>query len=134
MGTLKDFFKADRFACVAGVELLEVTSGYAKAKMLVTPDHLNGGGVCQGGALFTLADLAFAAVANSHKQLTLSISSTISFLRPVSSGYVYAEATEVHNHHRIPYIEVKLTDEQQRLIAVFTSVGYRKDVTLPVED
>ena len=64
--TLKDFFKKDRFAALAGVELLEVRQGYAKARMLVTPEHLNGGGVCQGGALFTLADLACAAAFNSH--------------------------------------------------------------------
>ena len=78
----KEFFKADRFATQAGVELLEVKPGYAKARMLVTPEHLNAGGVCQGGALFTLADLAFAAVANSHKLLTLSISAKVNKAPP----------------------------------------------------
>lgn len=67
MATLIDFLKNDHFAVRSGVELLEIKPGYAKARMLVTPEHLNGGGVCQGGALFTLADLAFAAAANSHK-------------------------------------------------------------------
>ena len=75
--TLKDFFKGDRFAALAGVELLEVGEGRARARMLVTHDHLNGGGWCQGGALFTLADLAFAAAVNSHLQLTVSTSSNI---------------------------------------------------------
>ena len=128
----KKFFKADRFATQAGVELLEVKPGYAKARMLVTPEHLNAGGVCQGGALFTLADLAFAAVANSHKLLTLSISANITFLRSVKQGYVYAEAQEVFNHHRIPFIEVRLTDESGELVAIMTSSGYRKDVELPI--
>ena len=128
----KEFFKADRFATQAGVELLEVKPGYAKARMLVTSEHLNAGGVCQGGALFTLADLAFAAVANSHKLLTLSISANITFLRSVKQGYVYAEAQEVFNHHRIPFIEVRLTDESGELVAIMTSSGYRKDVELPI--
>lgn len=66
MGTLKEMLSADRFAAEAGVELLEISPGYAKARMKVTEKHLNAGGVCQGGALFTLADLAFAAVANSR--------------------------------------------------------------------
>ena len=127
-----EFFKADRFATQAGVELLEVKPGYAKARMLVTPEHLNAGGVCQGGALFTLADLAFAAVANSHKLLTLSISANITFLRSVKQGYVYAEAQEVFNHHRIPFIEVRLTDESGESVAIMTSSGYRKDVELPI--
>lgn len=72
MTTLKEFLKTDRFATCTGVELLEIKPGYARARMEVTDRHLNGGGVCQGGALFTLADLAFAAVANSRKKLTLS--------------------------------------------------------------
>ena len=95
MATLKEFLKADRFATCAGVELLEIKPGYARACMEVTDRHLNGGGVCQGGALFTLADLAFAAVANSRKKLTLSVNANITFLRPAKLGYVYAEAVEV---------------------------------------
>ena len=77
MKTLKDMLSHDRFAAETGVELLEVREGYAKARMLVTDKHLNGGGVCQGGALFTLADLAFAAVANSRNLLTLSLNANI---------------------------------------------------------
>lgn len=81
MKTLKELLAKDHFAANAGVELLEVSPGYARARMLVTVKHLNAGGVCQGGALFTLADLAFAAVANSHLKLTLSLNANITFLR-----------------------------------------------------
>ena len=124
--TLKEFFKRDRFAVMTGIELLEVGEGHAKARMLVTENHLNGGDVCQGGALFTLADLAFAAAVNSHLVLTVSTSSNITFFRPVASGYVYAEATEIVDHRRMPFAEVRLTDEQGKLVAIFTSSGYRK--------
>ena len=126
MEKYKEFFKTDRFAANAGVELLEVKPGFAKARMLINSEHLNAGGVCQGGALFTLADLAFAAAANSHDQLTLSINANITFLRSAKEGYVYAEATEVFNHHRIPFIEVRITDEMGELIGMMTSSGYRK--------
>ena len=37
MEQFKEFFKADRFAANAGVELLEVNPGAARARMLVTP-------------------------------------------------------------------------------------------------
>ena len=130
MEQFKEFFKADRFAANAGVELLDVNPGAARARMLVTPEHLNAGGVCQGGALFTLADLAFAAVANSHHQLTLSVTANMTFLQSVKQGYVYADAVEIFNHHRIPFIEVRLTDEAGSLIAVMTSSGYRKNVEI----
>ncbi len=125
--TLKEFFKGDRFAVLAGCELLEIREGYARAKMTVEEHHLNGGNFCQGGAIFTLADLAFAAAVNSHLVLTVSTSSNISFFRSVPLGAtVYAEARELVNHHRMPFAEVRVTDEQQRLVAIFTSSGYRK--------
>ena len=124
--TLFEFFKNDRFASMAGVELMEISEGYAKARMLITPEHLNGGGVCQGGALFTLADLAFAAAVNIHLVLTFSTTSTITIFRSVVEGYVFAEANEIVNHPRLPYAEVKITDEKGQLIAIFTSSGYRK--------
>lgn len=125
--TLKEFFKGDRFAVLAGCELLEIREGYARAKMTVEEHHLNGGNFCQGGAIFTLADLAFAAAVNSHLVLTVSTSSNISFFRSVPLGAtVYAEARELVDHHRMPYAEVRVTDEQQRLVAIFTSSGYRK--------
>lgn len=132
--TLKEFFKNDRFSTLAGVKLLEVRQGYARASMVVTPQHLNGGGVCQGGALFTLADLACAAAMNSHLVLTLGTSANITFVGNVSQGTVYAEARELVDHPKMPYCEVRLTDEGGRLLAVFTSSGYRKkDVHIDAE-
>ncbi len=133
MPSLKEFFKGDKFALNAGVELTESGPDYVKARMLVTPEHLNAGGVCQGGALFTLADLAFAALANSKKKLTLSVSANITFLKPGKLGYVYAEAREVGGGFRVPFIEVRITDGEGELLAVMTSSGYRKDVDLPIE-
>lgn len=123
---MKDFLKNDRFAALAGVELLEAEKGYAKARMLLTPDHMNAVGVCQGGAIFTLADLVFAAVANNGVPPTLSVSANITYIRSAKEGYVYAEGREVVNHHRLPFIEVTVTDEAGEVLAMVTSTGYRK--------
>ena len=131
--TIQDFLQGDKFALLAGVDLLEVGNGYAKARMEVKPEHLNGGGVCQGGALFTLADLAFAAATNSPPRLTFSIDSSIHFFRSVSEGMLYAEAHEVFNHKRLANCEVRITTEAGALIATFNGTGYRKDTALPFE-
>ncbi len=133
MATLKEFFKADRFAAGVGVELLETSPELVRARMLVTAEHLNAGGVCQGGALFTLADLACAAVANAKGRLALSVSANITYLRPARLGYVYAEAREAGGGFRVPFIEVRLTDEEGELLALMTSSCYRKDEELPID-
>ena len=129
--TINEFLQGDKFALLAGVELMETGNGYAKARMEIRADHLNGGGVCQGGAIFTLADLAFAAATNSHARLTLSISSTINFFKAESSGYLYAEAKEIFSHNRLANCEVRITNDKQELIAQFNGTGYRKDTELP---
>ena len=61
--TPQEFFKMDLFAENAGIVLLEVREGYSKAKLEIKPEHLNAGARTQGGAIFTLADLALAAAA-----------------------------------------------------------------------
>ena len=126
--TLKDLLnRNDRFAAVNGIQLTEIREGYACAQMIVTHDHLNGGNVCQGGALFTLADLAFAAVTNSHGLLTFGIQSSITFVQSAFEGdTLIAEATETVNHHKIPYCEVKIYNQHRQLVAVFTGMAYRK--------
>lgn len=121
----------DCYAANAGAELKEVRDGYARAEMTVTDAHLNAGGVCQGGALFTLADLALAAVMNSRGMLTFSVESNISFLKSAFSGDVLiAEAVEIQNHHKLPYCEVKIFNQHGELICVLTGIGYRKNRSL----
>ncbi|MDR2473612.1 MAG: PaaI family thioesterase [Tannerella sp.] len=131
--TVKDFFRNDRFAVGADIELLEVGNGTARARMRIQDKHLNGGGVCQGGAIFTLADLAFAAAVNSHARLVLGISSNIQFYRAESSGYLYADARETYKGGKLSGIEVSVTNEAGDLVASFNGMGYNKGTELPFE-
>ena len=132
--TLKDFLSQnDRFAANNGCILKEVREGYACAELTVTEHHLNAGGVCQGGAFFTLADIALAAVMNSRGELTFGIENNIVFLHSAKSGdTLTAEAVEVFNHHKIPYVDVRITNQQGNLCCVVTGMAYRKNASLPV--
>lgn len=133
--TLKDFLtQNDRFAANAGCILKEVREGYARAELFVTPEHLNAGGVCQGGAYFTLADIALAAVMNSRGALTFGIENNIVYLKSAKAGdTLIAEAVEVYNHHKIPYVDVRITNQRGELLCVVTGMAYRKEANLPVE-
>jgi len=133
--TLKDFLSQnDHFAADNGCILKEVREGYARAELTVTEHHLNAGGVCQGGAFFTLADIALAAVMNSRGALTFGIENNIVFLHSAKSGdTLTAEAVEVFNHHKIPYVDVRITNQQGELCCVVTGMAYRKNASLPID-
>ena len=123
--------KNDRFAANAGCRIMEVDNQHAVAEMTVTSQHLNGGNVCQGGALFTLADLAIAALMNCQGQLTFGISNSIMFVSSAHEGDILrAEAVNVCNHHKIPSVEVRVTNQEGQLICHVTGMGYRKNVAI----
>ena len=135
MKTLLELFnETDRFAAVSGCRLVEVRQGYARAEMTVGESHLNGGGVCQGGALFTLADLAIAAVMNSHGLLTLGIQNSIHFFKSGMLGDVItAEATEVYDHHKLPFCEVKIYNQHHELLCTADGAACRKSAKVEFE-
>lgn len=130
--TPQEFFKNDRFADKVGIELMEVKEGYSKARLVITEEHLNAGHRTQGGALFTLADLALAAAANSHRTLALSLSSNITFLRGSGPGdTLYAEARERYIGRTTGYYQIDITNQKGDLIATFESSVFRKSDVLP---
>ena len=124
--------QTDYFAANAGCKITKVDNEHAVAEMTVTSAHLNGGHVCQGGALFTLADLAIAALMNQHGELTFGISNNIMFVSSAKEGdQLKAEATYVADHHKIPSVEVNVTNQDNKLICHVTGMGYRKTAPLP---
>jgi acyl-CoA thioesterase len=127
MEVVKKFFKNDRFADHVGIELLEVSKGRAKAKMEIKEHHLNGVNIAHGGAIFSLADLAFAVASNSHRTVALSINVSISYLKAsVAGDTLIAEANEVSLNPKLATYEVRVTDKANDLIAIFLGTVYRK--------
>jgi acyl-CoA thioesterase len=124
--TLKDYLnEGDRFAAGSGARLIEIAPGSAVAVLEVTSEHLNAGGVCQGGAIFTLADLVFAALVNQGENLTFAINSTIYYHVSAREGdTLRAEGRLSCAHHRLPTAEVEVTNQDGVRIATFTGQAY----------
>lgn len=126
MTLLEKLNQADHFANSIGAQLVEVREGYARAELTVEDRHLNGAGVCQGGVMFTLADLAFAAVANSHGILSVGVQNSISYIKSAQLGdRLSAECFEQVNHHKLPYCDVRITNQQGEVLACVTGLAYR---------
>ena len=123
---MRRLMQQDRFATEAGIRLLEVSEGYARASMEITPHHFNGVGTVQGGAIFTLADFAFAAAVNSHGTVAVAINVSISFIKAATSGTLSAEAREIAANPKLASCTVHVTDAEGALVAVFQGMAYRK--------
>ena len=130
MENIKEFFKNDNFAAMSGIELLEVSPGYAKAVMNIEEKHLNALKTVQGGALFTLADLAFAAASNAYGNVAVAINANISFVKAATGKTLTAEAKETSINSKISTYTVNITDDKGDLVAIFQGMGYRKKISL----
>jgi acyl-CoA thioesterase len=129
---IKKFFKNDWFAEHVGIELLEVSKGYAKAKLEIRNEHLNSVGTVHGGAIFALADLVFAVASNSHGTIAMGINVSISYLKAVREGTIFAEAKEISRNPKLASYTVTVSDQSGDTIAIFQGMVYRKKDKLPV--
>lgn len=118
--------KNDKFADLVGIELLELGEGYAEVRMEITENHLNGENIPHGGALFTLADYAFAAASNYTSPVTLAINASISFFKAPKGKVLTARAREVTTQNKLCGYEVEILDENNELVAKFSGTGYIK--------
>lgn len=125
------YFEQDHFAASSGVRILELGPGFARAALTVEDRHLNSVGTVQGGATFTLADLAFAMACNSGGRVAVALNTNLSFVKAVRTGVLYAEATEVARSRRISTCTVRVTDDEGHLTALFQGTAFIKDEPFP---
>lgn len=123
--------EADRFASTSGVELVDADQHYAVCRLPIKENHLNAAGAVQGGAIFTLADTAFAMATNNQGKLTVSISSNISYIKGTKGDTLFATAKMVSSSKRICNYEITVTDNLDELIATMTVTGYLTEVRHP---
>ena len=124
---VRRLMRRDRWAAVAGARLVEVREGYARVRMRLRPDHLNGVDVVQGGAVFTLADFAFAVASNSHGTVAVALDVSITFARAARTGVLTAEAREESVSRRVSVCSVRVTDAKGEVVALFRGTAFRKD-------
>jgi len=98
--------------------------------MEIKNHHLNSIKTVHGGAVFALADLVFAVASNSHGTIAMGINVSISYLKAVKEGVIFAEAKEVSINPKLATYNVNVTDGSNDLLAVFQGMVYRKKDSL----
>lgn len=124
---MRAFFAADHFAMEqCGITVDAVDENGACCSMPITEKHLNAGNVAQGGAIFTLCDLCFAAAANAGGVHTVSQSADIHYLRPGTGDRLYAQAQCISAGRTTCLYRVEVKDEKSKLVAYASISGFRK--------
>lgn len=132
---MQDFFNTrDQLARHLGIKVLHAEQGRAQAQMEIRPEHKNGLDIVHGGAIFTLADLAFAAASNSRGRAAVAINANISYLKAAQSGVLLAEAQEVSLGSKLASYTVHVYDQQDQVCAVFQGMVYRKQAALAEQE
>ncbi len=120
-------YQRDRLFSFLGAEIGKMGFGFAEVRMQVKKEHLNAAKVCQGGVIFTLADLAFALASNSYGVLALAIKVNITYLKSAKEGdFLLARAEEFSRGKKIASYHVTvLNEESNEKIAFFEGLVYR---------
>jgi acyl-CoA thioesterase len=116
----------DNFKDLLGIQLLEVKQCYAKMQMKVTKNHVNFHGFTHGGAIFALADCAFAEAVNFGDQIAVAVQVSINFLKPTTEGdLLTAEAVRVSEGKTFGLYNI-IVRKEEKPVAFFTGLAYKQ--------
>ncbi|MDR2093221.1 MAG: PaaI family thioesterase [Azoarcus sp.] len=129
---IRAFFANDRFAANAGIVIDSVTENEVRCSMPITEAHLNAVGTVQGGAIFTLADLAFAVHSNlphlcgEKPGVTVGQSNSISYLAAARGTRLMARSVCLSRGRNVSVFRIEVHDDQGNFVADVRGNGFSK--------
>jgi acyl-CoA thioesterase len=110
---------SDAASRMLGIELADYGPGWARTRMTVRADMVNGHGICHGGVIFSLADTAFACACNSWGPVTVAAECDIVFIAPARGGDVLTAEARVRSRYGRSGIYDVTVMHDDRLVAEF---------------
>ena len=119
------YFEGDRFATENGMTLDAIGEGTATCSMTLTRRHQNANGGVMGGAIFTLADFAFAAAVNQVHRPTVAQQVSINYLNAPKGARLMARARQLKDGRTTCVYVVDVSDDTGRPVAQFVGTGFK---------
>ncbi|MBO4894712.1 MAG: PaaI family thioesterase [Clostridia bacterium] len=120
----RKYFEGDRFATYkTGIVIDSIGDGCSECSFEITPDDVAAHGSVMGGAVFTLADFAFAVAANSGGVFTVTLNSSISFVSMPKDKKLIAKCTCIKDGKKACFYETRVSDGLGNIVAIVTSNG-----------
>jgi acyl-CoA thioesterase len=125
--------KKEPFAQALKMELVDLEDGYSVVQMVYNPDKMdNIYSRSHGGAIYALTDEAFETAGQTDGTVAVALNVNITYVAsPRPGGFLKAEAKRVSQTKKTAVYEVKVTDQDQNLIATSQALAYRTGKPIP---
>lgn len=123
---LDQFFAHDIFAySQAGCRIVEGWRGHGVAEMALDKGkHYNAEGRVMGGAIFTLADFAFAAATMCGHASAVAVNSNIEFMHATKGRKLIATCDVDRSGHKLGFYTTIVKDDEGELVAKVVATCY----------
>ena len=109
----------------SGIELTETGEGTAAGRVVIKDCHLNPSGAVHGGLIFCLGDVIGGNACRTLGALPVTVSSTISYMRPLRGDRViYAEAEVTKAGKTTFFVTIRILNEKHEEAASLQAVYY----------
>ena len=127
---MSEFFLNDRFAALTGAKIISIASDTVTCMLEIQDCHFNAANSVQGGAIFTLADYAFAVASNradlekESGAITVAQSCNITFFKPARGKTLIATTKCLQKGHKVSVWQIDVRDELGTHVAQMLGNGY----------
>lgn len=119
---MQALFARSNYSQAMGFRLVEAGGGRARIECVVSESHTNTQGVCHGGVISGLIDMAVGVAAKSMQgdaqRPVATVSLTVNYQRPGELGRTLSAEAAIQSGRRILSCSVTVRDDRDEPIAV----------------
>ncbi len=125
--------KRETFAQALKMKLVDLDDGYSVVEMVYTPENMNNMyDRAHGGALFGLMDEAFEAASQTKGTIAVALNVNITYVTsPQPGSLLRAEAKRVSETKKTASFDIKITDQDDNMIATCQALVYQTGKPIP---
>ena len=123
--------KHSGFAVHNNIKITLIAPDRVEGELTITPASLNPLGFVHGGCLASLADSVAGTAVYTKGRVCVTLSCSFNYLRPATGTKIKCVATPQKIGHTIAVYEVRLTDDQDRLVSTGIFNFFRQDEKVP---
>jgi acyl-CoA thioesterase len=130
---IENAVRTEPFARALGMELLELAEDRSLVEMTYIPEQMdNIYGRTHGGAVFALIDEAFETVCQTDGTIAVALNVNVTYVSsPEPGARLRAEAVQVSRTRKTALYDIKVTDQNGRLVATCQALAFRTGKPIP---